>query len=156
MAGLNEGAYRIRFDLLDKDGQTPSRTPCAASSSTTPPWRGCALQEQSEKIVPSGVTQKSLPHSAASKALEYITALYQRASREQVEGFAQSLSPIATLLDSKQITSYSTSPIRPEQDLLYAESLAAQLLKGENPLASMRGPLWMAYRSAVDQSLQPF
>jgi predicted esterase len=155
-SGLSEGAYRIRFDLLDKDGDSIAHALRSLFIHNTALARMRALQEQSEKIVLSGVTQKSLPHSAASKALEYITTLYQRASREQVEGFAQSLSPIATLLDSKQITSYSTPPIRPEQDLAYAESLAAQLLKGENPLATMRGPLRMAYRSSVDQSLQPY
>jgi len=155
-AGLSEGDYRVRFDLLDKDGNSIAHALRSLFIHNTAMARMRALQDQLEKIVLSGAAQKSMPRSAAAKALEYLTALYLRASREQVEGFEHSLSPIATVLDSKLVTTYSTAPIQPARDLAYAESLAAELLKGESPVEQMRGPLRMAYRSSADQSLQPY
>lgn len=155
-AGLSEGHYRVRLDLLDKDGTSIAHALRPLFVHNTAAARVRAMQTQLEKIVLAGVAQKSLRHAVAVQSVDYLLNLYQRAAREPVESFEQAMSPVLSVLASRLITGYSTMPIQPERDLAYAENLTGQLLKGDSPLESVRGSMRLAYRSSVDQSLQPY
>lgn len=155
-AGLAEGEYKVRYQLLDGEGKALLEVPRSLTLSAQLAERVRSLKEQSQKLGLAGVGRRSPRHAIAVQSVERIVELYERALREPVDGFQAHVLPILYRLGGFAPPYYSTDPIQPEKDLKAAESLAAALVGGDDALEKRRGELPLAYRSGVDETLRPF
>jgi hypothetical protein len=64
--------------------------------------------------------------------------------------------PMATKLRGLALSNYDSEPFDLDRDLPLAEEFVAALAAGKSPLADRTGDMRLAYRSAVDGTLQPF
>ncbi len=155
-ADLPEGAYLVRFALLDKAGRTLSSAARPLLLSARFFTRLAALEAQADQLAAAGAARKSPRHAAAVETILFTTELCRRATREPVGSYHQNLHPLLLQLSAGWPEPDSTDPLRPDLDLPQAEALAGSLLQGADPLAARTGDLRLAYRSGVEKPYQPY
>jgi len=153
---LAPGKYLIHYELFSPEGKLLVELPreFLVSADLTP--RLAALNRQLERIQAGRLAAKGPQHRAAVETIEYLAGLLGRARHEYVADMNKKSSPMTTRLRGLNLTASASDPFHPDKDLPLAEELAAALLAGKNPLAARAGDLRLAYRSAVDNTLQPF
>lgn len=154
--GLPEGEYTARYQLLGGDGKVLAWARRDVLLSATVGSRVRALNEQVRKLAGSGIAMKSPAQALAVQTGQYIAELYGQALDGPGSSLLDHAVPLAFVLVDLQAPRYQPDSIRPERDLALAEWLSKELMAGRNPLGAGKGDLRLAYRSPVDQSLQPF
>ncbi|WP_321469976.1 hypothetical protein [uncultured Paludibaculum sp.] len=155
-SGLPTGEYRARYQLLDADGKVRAWAQRRVLLNADVQKRVRVLTEQARKLAASGVGMKGPAQALAVQTVQFTANLYSRSMDGPGLGFLDNAVPLAFVLADLQAPRYQTDPINPERDLPAAEWMAEELLAGRNPLAEKKGDFRLAYRSAQDQSLQPF
>lgn len=155
-SGLPEGAYRVRYQLLDAEGKVRAWVLRDVLLSASLEKRIRELVEQGRKLAAAGIALKSPAHALAVQTVQYTGGLYAQALEGPGPGLANRLSPVAATLADPKLPNYGTDPINPGRDLPMAEWMAADLLSGNSPLAVKKGDIRLAYISPQDQSMLPF
>ncbi len=154
--GLPEGAYRVRYQLLDSEGKVRAWALRDVLLSTSLEKRIRELVALGRRLAASGIALKSPAHALAVQTVQFMGDLYEQALDGPGSGLANRLSPVATTLADPKLPAFATDPINPGRDLPMAEWMAADLLSGNSPLAVKKGDLRLAYSSPQDQSKLPF
>src|SRR5262249_16876201 len=76
--------------------------------------------------------------------------------KEYVADMNKTTHPLAVLMRGSRLSGYTSDMFKLPQDLDYTEAILSSLVAGKNPLEGRTGDLRMAYRSAIDNTLQPF
>ncbi|MGJ5817434.1 hypothetical protein [Paludibaculum fermentans] len=155
-SGLAEGAYRVRYQLLDSEGQVRATALRDVMLSASLEKRIGALGALGRKLAAAGVALKSPAHALAVQTVQYMGNLYDQALDGPGPGFGNRLTPVAATLADPRLPNYATDPINPARDLPMAEWMAEDLLAGNSPLAVKKGDIRLAYLSTQDQSMLPF
>jgi predicted esterase len=154
--GLPEGAYQVRYQLVDSEGKVRAWATRDVLLSPSMEKRIHALVDQGRKLAAAGVALKSAAHALAVQTVQFLGSLYSQALEGPGPGLANHLSPLAQTLADPKLPNFTTEPVNPSRDLPMAEWMAGELLSGNSPLAVRKGDLRLAYLSAVDQTLQSF
>lgn len=153
--GLKDGKYTVQCELVSPAGQSlvTSDRPFLVHAEVRPRVNALAAQlaDIKAKDQPSEFRRQ-----ATREALEFIVELFQRTLTEYVAPMSRASHPMVTRLRGMDLNRYLSEPFDINKDLDLARDLAEGLLRGGDPLATRTGDLHLAYRSAVDQTLQPF
>lgn len=160
-AGLAPGAYDVLYQLLDpRGGEIAAATrPFVVVKDGTK--RVEALQRFLDKEAVARRAAAGPWEPAAFEALEYLAAKLRK-GRESYEAdflerghpiLLKGLRPFLPGVRQEPPASEVAAPLR---DLDTAERLMRGIRSGRNPWPGLAGDRLLAYRSAVDQTLQPF
>lgn len=147
-AKLKPGRYALRYELFSPDGKSLVEASREFIVDPKIDERLAALRKKMEKI---GGTQCT----AALETVEYTAGILSRARKEYAGTMLRSLHPMTERI-RKTSNLTGGEPFDITKDLGAAEQMASALLAGRNPLESVTGDLRLAYRSKVDNTLQPF
>lgn len=155
LKGLKDGRYTATYELFSPSGK--SLVKC-----DRPFLIHATARPRVEKLTRSLDMIRSLGDSAAPRlqsaleSLECVVEFAQRTLKEYVTSHGLVSHPMVIRLRGSGPTRAPGDQFDIEKDLVLAEKLAAGLLKGTNGLNTMTGDLHLGYRSAVDNSMQPF
>lgn len=96
------------------------------------------VKDRYERLPSEAKEKGGLDNQLAQSSISYILDHVQKTFREQEKSVALKNVPVAKM------------------DLQLAESLVSDLEAGKSPFADRKGDMHLAYRSEVDNSLQPF
>lgn len=153
---LKPGRYYLHYELLSPAGK--SLVGCFreffVNAEAAP--RLAELKRQLGEIERTGAVNKGIRQRAAVETAAYIVRLFEQARTEYVAPMDKTASPMTVKLRGLDLTCYGSDPFNIEKDLRLARDLAADLMAGKDPLATRTGDMRLAYRSALDGTLQPF
>ncbi|MBI1790857.1 MAG: alpha/beta fold hydrolase, partial [Acidobacteria bacterium] len=150
---LAPGSYTVHYELRTAGGALALEESRAFLAADAAGQRLARLRGAFDALPPA----KSPGQAAASESIEYILTLLERATREYAGDAAGVAHPLANRF--RKTLSPIRAPSEPfhlHRDLDLAEALAADLRHGRKPFAARTGDLRLAYRSSIDNTLQPF
>jgi predicted esterase len=153
---LKDGKYLVHYELVSPAGKTLVECTRDFLVSAATPGRVAGLRKQLTQLEEAKTADKSIRHRAAAETVAYVVEILERAGKQYVAPMLKVSSPMTTKLRGLDLTKYDSEPFDLDKDLGLVEALAADLLAGKDPLATRTGDLRLAYRSAVDNTLQPF
>ncbi len=151
---LKQGHYFVDFELSTKEGKSLTRATRDFYVYPDLKPRLDALKAKLAKL--DGAQEGDRERNAALETIEYITALFDRLTKEYVADTNRVSHPLVVKMRGQRLSGYTSDLFRYPRDLDFADELASGLLKSANPLKTRTGDMRMAHRSAVDQTLQPF
>jgi acetyl esterase/lipase len=151
---LAPGRYVVRYGLVDKSGKPVVAVGRDLIVDATLKAHLDELKSSIGKIALAETPGRSAQQQAAFETAMYIHALLSMAKREYVGSIYQGMHPMTLALGNPE--RLTSDPIDIERDLQQADTFASALMKGDNPLAGLKGDLRLAYRSSVDRSFQPY
>ncbi|HZS09828.1 MAG TPA: prolyl oligopeptidase family serine peptidase [Blastocatellia bacterium] len=133
LPGLEDGDYQLALNLLPAEGEPIIKTSLIRLA------RGLVKDQQAIKAraagLAAGLEKRNQPELLrALAAVEYQAGMIDLANAGQLAIERQDF----------------------RKELSFASSLLEQIAKGENPLRALRGDFRWAYRSTVDQQLEPY
>lgn len=150
---LRPGRYVVRYELRGPDEKLLAEAERDSQVSGDALRRVGAVKKKLAEI--GNLRKSGASYEIAASTVEFLCRIIERAGAEYVahrwrnaHPFSSQFIPVAESLVS--------GPFDLQRDLALAEQLAGALLGGSNPLVGRTGDMHLAYRSAVDDTLQPF
>jgi poly(3-hydroxybutyrate) depolymerase len=152
--GLKDGDYELVYELASAKGERVAEV-----------RRPVTLERRlDERLARLKSLTDAAPRAAedvrmrtAVETAEYLHGIMARARSEYVSSGRLRAHPLgARILGVEELSRYTGEPFDLKADLPLAERLMAAARKGSDPFAGLTGDLRLAYRSGVDQTLQPF
>lgn len=155
-SGLAPGTYAVGYELV-----SPAGTIIVEQSRLVDVEKGLqtrveALRKKLARITDAKIAAKGISQAAAVESLEYIVQAAERSLKEYVATFLNLSHPMARRLRGGSMQGPFSDPLNVARDLPFAEALAEGLLAGKTVLVTRTGDMRQAYRSAVDNTLQPY
>lgn len=152
--GLKDGNYDVVYELASASGERVAeiRRPVTVS-------RGVdgRLERLKQLLARAPQTAADLPTRTALETVEYLHGVMTRGRQGYFVSQRLRSHPVgARILGIEDVGRYAGEPFEFDRDLPLAERLMAAVANKRDPLAGLTGDLRLAYRSAVDQTLQPF
>lgn len=152
--GLKDGDYELTYTLLTPAGDTVAEVRRPVSIDRRLDQRLARLQQDLARLPRDAANPKIL---AALETAEYVHQTFTRARSEYIASTRHRAPPIATrILGLDDTARYAGDPLDLANGLDLAERLLAAALRGRDPFAGLTGDLRLAYRSPIDQTLQPY
>lgn len=151
--GLRDGSYEVVYRLSTPDGQT-------VAEARRPVTVDRRLDERLERLkqdLARAPRDDRARVRAALETAEYVHETMRRARSEYVASPGRRAPPIAARIKGLEgLAQYAGEPFDPETSLALAERFVAAVMAQRDPFAGLSGDLRLAYRSEVDQTLQPY
>lgn len=152
--GLKAGRYRVDYELVSPANKVLVSCSREFLVDADAGKRLESLQKQIAKLREEKPATAS--RATALETVEYVAEVLDRARKQYVGPMLKCSTPMTTKLRGLDLTRIDSEPFELARDLPLAEEFAAALLAGKDPLANRNGDIRLAYRSAVDRTLQPF
>lgn len=151
---LRDGEYEVVYELLTGAGAKVAETRRPVTLDRRLDQR---LARLGQNLARAPRNAGNARVRAALESAEYLHQVMTRARREYTAAPRLLAHPFAaTIAGIEDVSRYAGDPFELKSDLPLAERLVAAALAGRDPFEGLTGDLRLAYRSDVDQSLQPY
>ena len=157
-SGLAEGRYILNYELFSPGNTSLLRCDRDFYVRRTMGTEVKALADALEKIrgQQAGRAGGSPRQAAALESATYLVDYLQRAQREYLGALTDVAHPIVGKLRGLDGNRTLGEKHELDNDLKLATQLVEGLTRGGDPLRALTGDMHLAYRSALDNTLQPF
>lgn len=152
--GLKNGDYDVVYELLSGAGERVAvvRRPVTISRDLDR-----RLERLKQDLARASGNSSDLNTQAALETVEYLHSVIARGRTEYFTSRRLRSHPLgARILGAEEMGQYIGEPFDLGADLPLAERLIGAVLKKREPFTGLTGDMRLAYRSPVDQTLQPF
>jgi predicted esterase len=152
--GLKDGDYNVVYELLAGAGERVAEVRRPVTLSRDLDRR---LERLKQDLARAPRDANGLKSLAALETVEYLHSVIARGRTEYFASRRLRSHPLgARIAGADEMGQYIGEPFDLSADLPLAERLIAAVLTKRDPFAGLTGDMRLAYRSPVDQTLQPF
>jgi pimeloyl-ACP methyl ester carboxylesterase len=109
-----------------------------------------------EAAVATDASRLTVRQKIALESVEYLAKTLKRARSEYFASLGSSIKPISIRIAGLNFEDFYSEPYQAGPDLAQAEAFVKALEANTDPFEGRSGDFRLAYRSAVDQTLQPY